>query len=71
MKNYKVESLAADDEDEEKKTESSESTPYGIESFRDLLNEVVRTFLVHNASSSETSIAVLSILNNLDCRQWR
>ena len=33
------------------------------------MNEIVQAFL--GVGAQETSIAVLSILNNLDCQQWR
>lgn len=70
IKNYKSESLTPADEDECEESKGSQSeSPYLVESFRDLMNEIVQAFLVGGAQ--ETSIAVLSILNNLDCHQWR
>jgi hypothetical protein len=42
--------------------------PYGLKSFRDMMQVIVRTML--NEKQSDVCIAILSVLNNLDATQW-
>lgn len=74
VKCYKSKSLIAQGDDEEDHEEPvtpvAERQPFDLESFRSLLNQIVDLYL-HKTSQPDCSIAVLSILNNLDAIQWR